>query len=138
MAGLDSVSVRTLIAYGDSVYAVTYNNGLYVLTKSSAVGVRQENQTPNAFALHQNYPNPFNPSTAISYQLSAVSHVTLKIYDVLGREVATLVDGLQTSGEHSITFNASRYASGMYFYRFEATGNDGKKFISTKKLMLVK
>lgn len=74
------------------------------------------------FRLDQNYPDPFNPTTAISYELSANSYVTLRIYDVLGRELATLVDGRQSAGAHSVVFNGSRYASGVYFYRLTAPG----------------
>jgi hypothetical protein len=93
---------------------------------------------PKNFALYQNYPNPFNPTTVIGYQLSAVSHVTLTIYDVLGREVATLVDGQQNAGVYKANFDGSRFASGVYFYRINAVGNDGQKFISIKKLVLMK
>ncbi len=85
------------------------------------------------FALLQNYPNPFNPTTAISYELSANSHVTLKVYDILGRDVATLVNGQRTAGEHSVTFDASRLPSGVYFYRLQAGS-----YTATKKLMLLK
>ena len=81
----------------------------------------------------QNYPNPFNPTTAISYQLSAVSHVTLKVYDVLGREVATLVNEKQDAGTHVVTFDGSHLSSGVYFYRITAG-----TFIATKKLVLMK
>lgn len=138
MAGVDSISVRALIAYGDSVYAVTYNDGLYLLTKSTAVGIRQKSRVPNTFALYQNYPNPFNPSTVISYQLTVSSHVILKVYDVIGREVETLIDETEKSGEHRVTLNASRLSSGVYFYRVEAAGNDGQKFVSVKKLVLLR
>ena len=76
----------------------------------------------SSYILSQNYPNPFNPSTAISYKLSAVSDITLRVYDVLGREVATLVDGRQNPGTHTAVFDGSKFASGVYFYRLESPG----------------
>ncbi len=88
---------------------------------------------PAKFELEQNYPNPFNPTTAISYQLSAVSHVTLKVYDVLGREVATLVNEKQNAGVYKIAFDGSKYSSGVYFYRIRAN-----QFIATRKFVLMK
>ncbi len=88
---------------------------------------------PTNFQLDQNYPNPFNPTTVISYKLSAVSNVTLKVYDILGREVARLVNEKQSAGNYSVTFDGSRLASGVYFYRL-AAGD----FVSVKKLVLLK
>ncbi len=88
---------------------------------------------PKQFTLSQNYPNPFNPTTVISYQLPTASTVSLKIYDVLGKEVATLVNGRQEAGTYNFNFNASNLASGIYFYRFQA-GN----FVQVRKMMLVK
>jgi len=88
---------------------------------------------PHTFELGQNYPNPFNPTTLISYQLPVASEVSLKVYDVLGREVATLVSGRQEAGRYSVSFNAASLSSGVYFYRLQA-GN----FVATKKMMLVK
>lgn len=88
---------------------------------------------PRTFELAQNYPNPFNPSTAISYQLPTATNVTLKVYDMLGREVATLVNARQEAGRYQVTFNAANLASGIYFYRLQA-GN----FVETKKMMLIK
>ncbi len=88
---------------------------------------------PRTFELGQNYPNPFNPSTVISYQLPVASEVSLKVYDVLGREVATLANGRQEAGRYSVSFNASGFASGVYFYRLQAG-----QFVQTRKMMLVK
>lgn len=86
-------------------------------------------QLPAQYALYQNFPNPFNPSTVIRYQMPVNSRATLKVYDVLGREIATLVDGEQSAGTHSVTFNAAGISSGTYFYRFQAgTYSETKKF----------
>jgi hypothetical protein len=101
---------------------------------SAATGVTAADKSiPAQYKLSQNYPNPFNPSTVISYQLSANSRVTLKVYDVLGREVATLVDGVQPAGNRTAVWNASRFASGLYFYRLRTSS-----YQETKKMMLLK
>jgi len=83
--------------------------------------------------LSQNYPNPFNPSTQISYTIPKASAVTLTIYDILGRQVATLVNAKNEPGEHSISWNALSVPSGVYFYRIVAGS-----FVQTKKMMLMK
>jgi len=88
---------------------------------------------PTEFALYQNYPNPFNPSTIISWQLPVTSDVQLKVYDVIGNEVAKLVDGHKEAGHHNVEFDASALPSGVYFYTL-TTGD----FISTKKMILLK
>jgi hypothetical protein len=88
---------------------------------------------PAQYALNQNYPNPFNPSTAISYQLSAVSHVTLKVFDLLGREIATLVNSNLSAGAHTVQWDASSQPSGVYMYRLEVNGAS-----LTKKMVLMK
>ncbi|MCS7013210.1 MAG: T9SS type A sorting domain-containing protein [Chloroherpetonaceae bacterium] len=88
---------------------------------------------PMKFELFQNYPNPFNPTTMIGYSLPVASEVSLKVYDMLGREVATLVSGRQAAGEYQVSFTATGLSSGIYFYRLQA-GN----FVETKKMMLVK
>ena len=89
---------------------------------------------PKKYTLSQNYPNPFNPTTAISYQLPAVSHVELSIYNILGQKVATLVSERQPAGNHKVEWNASGFASGVYFYRLETD----QGFISSRKLILLK
>jgi poly(3-hydroxybutyrate) depolymerase len=88
---------------------------------------------PARSTLSQNYPNPFNPKTVISYQLPINSYLTLKIYDMLGREVATLFDGVRQAGNYVVTFDGSGLASGVYFYRMRA-----EKFVETKKLVLLR
>ena len=96
-------------------------------------GVKNEVPLPKDFSLSPNYPNPFNPTTTITYDISKISHVTLTVYDVLGREVAVLFNGEKSPGEYKATFNGSDLPSGVYFYRLEAG-----RYISTKKLVLVK
>jgi hypothetical protein len=89
----------------------------------------------------QNYPNPFNPSTAISFQLSAVSAVSLKVFDLLGREVAVLVDETRQPGSYSVQWNALAMPSGIYFYRLQArplSGGQNAEYVETRKMVLVK
>lgn len=90
------------------------------LPLANATAVRQLSNPPKSFELSQNYPNPFNPSTVIRYQLPVDGNVTLRVYDVLGREVETVVDEKQDAGTHAATFNAASLPSGMYFYRLQA------------------
>jgi hypothetical protein len=93
---------------------------------------------PATYELFQNYPNPFNPTTVISYQLSGTSKVNLRIYDILGREIANLVNELQEPGYYQKSFDAHRYASGMYVYQLIATDEQNHKHTLRKKMMLVK
>jgi hypothetical protein len=88
---------------------------------------------PEDFILHQNYPNPFNPSTRISFSIPHSSFVSLRVYDLLGREVATLVNEQLGTGNYERTFNAEGLTSGVYFYRLQAGG-----FVQTKKLLLLR
>ena len=101
---------------------------------SAFTDVKKENSNiPDKFNLSQNYPNPFNPSTIINYSIPKSQMVTLKIYNILGQEVATLVNHEQTAGNYKVTFDASRLSSGVYFYSLR-TGN----FSAVKKMMLLK
>jgi hypothetical protein len=94
--------------------------------------------SPAEFALDQNYPNPFNPSTKIAFRLAVDSKVSLKIFDVLGQEVANLVNSNLAAGGHNFDFDASNLNSGVYMYRIEATGIDGSNFVDVKKMILTK
>jgi hypothetical protein len=108
----------------------------YVLDGGPASGftaVSTPSSKPLSFNLAQNYPNPFNPSTRIEFTLAKESSVDLKVFNILGQEVATLVHGNLTSGPHAVTFNAKNLASGMYIYRI--TAGD---YTSVKRMMLLK
>jgi predicted acyl esterase len=95
--------------------------------------VLESNDVPEKFNLAQNYPNPFNPTTDIEYAVLTAGHVSLKIFDVLGREITSLVDDVQQAGSYKATFNASNLASGIYFYRLITN-----ETVQTKKMMLLK
>jgi hypothetical protein len=94
---------------------------------------QNSNITPDAYSLRQNYPNPFNPNTSISYDIREAGHVTLAVFDVLGREVASLVNDNQTAGSYTVEFNASKLSSGIYFYQLKT--ND---FTDMKKMVVMK
>ncbi|MFV1883419.1 MAG: T9SS type A sorting domain-containing protein [Balneola sp.] len=110
---------------------------LLIFSPNSGIEVSNEEElieNPLDYRLSQNYPNPFNPSTNIEFRLGNSSQVTLKVFDLLGREVATLIDGeLYNKGSHQARFDASALASGIYLYRLEAEG-----FVQTRKMMLIK
>ncbi len=100
---------------------------------AAQLNIQKTNNNAKSYALAQNYPNPFNPMTTIQYSLANTGNVSLKVYDILGREVANLVNGRQAAGEYTVQFNAANLASGIYFYRLQAGD-----FVQTKKMMLVK
>ncbi|MEX2604055.1 MAG: T9SS type A sorting domain-containing protein [Gracilimonas sp.] len=109
---------------------------IYITTgypNEEGTSAEQEAAKPNQFSLNQNYPNPFNPSTVISYQIPKSSDVTLKVFDMLGREVAELVNGRKAAGNYETSFDASNLTSGMYIYRIKAGD-----FMETRKMMLIK
>lgn len=104
-----------------------------VFSIGTATSVRRETGNPTGFSLGQNYPNPFNPTTGINYRLAESSFVKLKVFDLLGREIRTLVEGPQVSGEHDVVFDAGSLPSGVYFCRLEAGG-----ITRLRKMVLVK
>ena len=115
-----------------------HGTGFWYSFREFVTGVDAEAEgLPTVFRLEQNYPNPFNPGTAVRYQVPSVSEVSLVVFDVLGREVATLAKGRLSPGRYVATFDASRLASGVYFYRLEARSESGP-FLDVKKMMLVK
>lgn len=107
-------------------------------TTSYSDVVEVEVEVPTEFSLSQNYPNPFNPSTMIVFTLPTDAVVTLKVFDVLGQEVATLLNKELAAGKHETLFDATKYNSGVYLYRIEAKGKDGREFNSVKKMLLLK
>lgn len=118
----------------DATYPVWFVIG----TRTTEVGGQPE-KIPFAFNLRQNYPNPFNPSTTINYEIMANSRVVLKIYDALGREVATLVNGRQNAGFHSVVFDGQSFPSGVYFCRLAVAGTGGGfSGTSVRKMVLLK
>ena len=136
------VGFCTVIDSADSIYKMWYTGGnsagqLAVGYAESDIidGLRDNllNKIPLEPSLSQNYPNPFNPITAISYRLSAVSHVDLSIYNVLGQKVATLVDKKQPAGSHQVQWDASGFSTGVYYYKLKT-----EKFQQIKKMILIK
>jgi uncharacterized protein (DUF362 family) len=118
----------------NTLYKGNRISGLKFTTTGTATAVQAPGgSSPTSYALHDCYPNPFNPSTTITYQLPAKSHVTLKIYDFRGREVANLVNAEQSAGEYSLAWNATHFSSGAYFARLTAGG-----FVETRKVVLLK
>lgn len=91
---------------------------------------------PVEFSLEQNFPNPFNPSTQITFNLKVDSDVNLRVFNLLGQEIATLIDGKLSAGTQQVEFKADNLSSGVYFYRIDAKGIDGSNFSSTKKMIL--
>jgi hypothetical protein len=104
-----------------------------LVTYSNATDVEFENSLPEYYNLSQNYPNPFNPSTKIQYSISSNQFVQLKIYDVLGKEISTLVNNEQSAGRYEVNFNGNGLTSGIYFYSIKAGA-----FTETKSMILMK
>ncbi|MFH1214650.1 MAG: T9SS type A sorting domain-containing protein, partial [Candidatus Neomarinimicrobiota bacterium] len=122
---LDTGNTTTAINLVDVQYDM--RNWVPVIENKSEVG------KPEIFSLFQNYPNPFNPTTVISYKLPVTSDVCIKVYDLLGREVATVFEGVKTAGNYSVNFDASRLAGGIYLYQLKAGNHvEAKKFVLLK------
>jgi hypothetical protein len=117
--------------------AASYTNYDFIIDNwmvTAPTGVEEDEQiTPDKFALLQNYPNPFNPSTKITYNIPQRSNVSLRIYDVLGKEIATLVNEQKEAGTYNIQFDASKLSSGVYIYSIQAGD-----FLESRKMVLMK
>lgn len=105
----------------------------YLDTVKIVVSMREKDEIPQSFYLYNNYPNPFNSYTIINYYVPVISNVSLKVYNLLGQEIATLYEGVQKPGHHSVHFYGNNLSSGTYFYRLSANN-----FVATKKLILIK
>jgi hypothetical protein len=116
----------------DSIMGIIQGEGT-ICGGVNSIDSETEIDIPKVFTLDQNYPNPFNPTTSIQYQVSRISQVSLKVYDVLGNEVATLVDEYKPAGRYEVEFNAAELTSGIYFYKLKAGD-----FNQTKKMLLLK
>ena len=131
--GLLVTQVKCLAAMGDYLIAGT-DDGIWRRAMTQLTSVEDKNNSiPTAYSLAQNYPNPFNPTTTINFSVPKTSLVNLKVYDLLGREVSTLVNENKPTGIYSVQFNANKLVSGIYFYRMQAGD-----FVQTKKLILLK
>lgn len=141
--GNDDVITVHMVALGDTIPGSTVNGWnimpasvtaqYYHFSTDFDITGSKDEIIANDFNLDQNYPNPFNPSTTINYSLGERSQVTIRVYDILGSEVATLVNTTQEAGKHNVKFDASKLASGLYIYTLNA-GN----YVSSKKMMLLK
>ncbi len=129
----DEVDPKSMKVIDSRENTATGNRPVLVVKYSGSTGVQDRAITPGIFSLQQNYPNPFNPSTTIRYSVPAAGVVSLKVFDLLGKEIATLVNETKAQGSFSREWDASGLPSGMYFYRLQS-GNH----VSTKKLLLTK
>jgi len=128
-------SIKAIGVFDNAIYVGTSGSGLLERSINDFVTSIQSKtaNTPCGYLLSQNYPNPFNPSTTIAFSVPKETHVTLRIYDILGREITTLVNEKLQAGSYSKVWNATGYSSGVYFYRIEAG-----EFTETKKINLLK
>lgn len=134
--GMSGVGVSSLMISGDAdqVFVGTKEGKIFMSSIDGKVtDVENENSIPTKFELNQNFPNPFNPTTTIRFAVTENGNYSLRVYDILGQEVATLIDGQLNIGNHQVTFDASRLASGMYIYKLT-----GSNVNLTKKMILMK
>lgn len=119
-------------------FAITTGDTLYVGRQQNTTSVEERSLIPEHSSLQQNFPNPFNNSTVIRYSVDKLSEVTIKVYDISGREISTLVNESKQPGTFSIGFANTNIASGTYFYRLIAKNAEGKATVETKKMIVMK
>ncbi len=129
--GAKAINELEVIKFGRQRGLGAFKDTVKIVNKFT--GIKEVNEVPLTYALYQNYPNPFNPTTTIKYSIPNTEHVTLKVYNILGQEVMTLVNDTQRPGVYEVKFDASGLASGVYFYRLNAGS-----FTAVKKMLLVK
>jgi len=129
----DADSLNVVVFVQSTGSKTVYQSETISYNELNISSTENEISTPSVFRLEQNYPNPFNPSTTIKFSIPSSEFVTLKVFDLLGREVATLVDEYKPAGSYEVQFEGSSLSSGIYFYRLKA-----REFNSTKKLVLNK
>jgi photosystem II stability/assembly factor-like uncharacterized protein len=141
-AGLPGAAIWAFAQNDTTLIAATFGSGIWELWQRPlsqfvlVEGVAKP-EIPNQFRLSQNYPNPFNPSTTIRYQIPEASKVTIRVYNLLGQNIATLVNEQKNAGDYSVEWNAENVPSGVYFYRTEAV-SASKRFVDVKKMILLK
>jgi hypothetical protein len=136
IGNLAAISAWAYPATGDDIIFTSPARSVqYILLEPGTHTVDVEKGSPKiaSFRLSQNYPNPFNPKTIIAFSVGTYSYTSLRVYDILGREVATLEEGMKTPGSYSITFNGSQLASGVYYYRLQT-----ENFVETKPMLLIR
>lgn len=132
--GLPSLDVRSVAVDDmDFLYAGPNTHSLYKTTTSTVTGTNNIKKEPVSFYLYQNYPNPFNPETMIKYELPVRAHISLKVFDVLGKEIVTLISEEKPAGIYELNWNAAGLPSGIYFYQIRSGS-----FIGTRKMILLK
>lgn len=128
------IIVAYALVAGDNLNDLKANSVAAKNKYNSLVGISNYNsQIPDRYSLSQNYPNPFNPATTIKFGLSNSGLTSLKIYNILGKEVSKLVNSNLQAGSYEVKWDAASYTSGVYFYRLESNG-----FIETKRMLLIK
>jgi len=132
-AGIMVYAANNLKSYTDSVF-----RSLEVYVTDINELAEKENLLSNEFTIYQNFPNPFNPSTIISYQIPQSGLVSIKIYDILGNEIKTLIDDIVNPGYYTTTFDGSKYASGIYFARLTVQPEEGKSYNKIIKMLMTK